>query len=156
MQKRLNSNVTREPLSGAVEVRVTARSIRLKLNDGRSFQVPLSVSKRLLRATPTQRRNLRFIGKGLGMHWPDVDEDLSVDGLLAYSQDRENVRVAREWIHRGRGRPTKGQEIGSSVAMSVRVPTRVQKLLRATAKAHHMTVHAMVRDAIEAYLRSAA
>jgi len=63
-------------------VRVTTDQIIADLVDGRVINVPLAWSWRLSEATPTQRANFRLIGTGQGVHWPDVDEDISVEGLL--------------------------------------------------------------------------
>jgi hypothetical protein len=64
------------------EVRVTEDEIIAHLADGRVISVPLAWSWRLSEATPKQRANLRLIGSGQGVHWPDVDEDISVEGML--------------------------------------------------------------------------
>ncbi|HJQ97383.1 MAG TPA: DUF2442 domain-containing protein [Candidatus Polarisedimenticolaceae bacterium] len=56
--------------------------ITMYLVDGRVFSVPLHWSWRLERATPAQRANWEVIGEGYGFHWPDVDEDLSVHGMV--------------------------------------------------------------------------
>jgi hypothetical protein len=64
------------------DVRVTANEIIAHLADGRVISVPLAWSWRLSEATPKQRANFRLIGGGQGVHWPDVDEDISVDGML--------------------------------------------------------------------------
>ena len=63
-------------------VRVTKDQIIADLVDGRVISVPLAWSWRLSEATPVQRANFRLIGTGQGVHWPDVDEDISVEGLL--------------------------------------------------------------------------
>jgi hypothetical protein len=63
-------------------VRVTDDSIVAELADGRSISVPLAWSWRLSDATPGERANWRLIGSGEGIHWPDVDEDISVRGML--------------------------------------------------------------------------
>ena len=63
-------------------VRVTADEIVAHLEDGRVITVPLAWSWRLSEATPKQRANFRLIGAGQGVHWPDVDEDISVEGML--------------------------------------------------------------------------
>jgi hypothetical protein len=63
-------------------VRVTDDSIVAELADGRTISVPLAWSWRLSEATPEQRANWRPIGSGQGIHWPDVDEDISVRGML--------------------------------------------------------------------------
>lgn len=64
------------------DVQVTADEIIAHLTDGRVISVPLAWSWRLSEATPKQRANLRLIGSGQGVHWPDVDEDISVEGLF--------------------------------------------------------------------------
>ena len=64
------------------EVRVTKDEIVACLADGRVISVPLAWSWRLSDATPAQRANFRLIGSGQGIHWPDVDEDISVEGML--------------------------------------------------------------------------
>lgn len=61
---------------------VTDETITAHLVDGRVISVPLAWSWRLSDATPAQRENWELIGDGYGVHWPDVDEDLSADGLL--------------------------------------------------------------------------
>jgi len=63
-------------------VRVTRDQIIADLVDGRVISVPLAWSWRLSEATPAQRANFRLIGTGQGVNWPDIDEDLSVEGLL--------------------------------------------------------------------------
>jgi hypothetical protein len=64
------------------DVRFTQDSLVVDLLDGRTISVPLVWYPRLLSATPAQRANWRLAGAGFGIHWPDVDEDLSVEGLL--------------------------------------------------------------------------
>ena len=64
------------------EVRVTEDEIIAHLVDGRVISVPLAWSWRLAEATAAQRANFRLIGAGQGVHWPDVDEDISVEGML--------------------------------------------------------------------------
>jgi len=61
---------------------VTEDLIIAELEDGRTISVPLSWSWRLSEATPEQRKNFEIIGNGEGAHWPDVDEDISVQGML--------------------------------------------------------------------------
>ena len=64
------------------EVSVTEELITFSLVDGRVVSVPLAWSWRLSEATQGQRNNFEIIGDGYGVHWPDVDEDLSVEGML--------------------------------------------------------------------------
>ena len=61
---------------------VTSHLITFFLMDGRVVSAPLAWSWRLANATPAQRRNYEIIGDGEGVHWPDVDEDLSVAGMF--------------------------------------------------------------------------
>jgi Protein of unknown function (DUF2442) len=63
-------------------VRVTKDEIIAHLADGRVISVPLAWSWRLSEATPAQRANFRLIGRGQGVHWPDIDEDISAEGML--------------------------------------------------------------------------
>jgi hypothetical protein len=66
-----------------VAVAVTDDEIRATLADGRSISVPLVWSWRLAGATPSQRQNYEIIGSGQGIHWPDIDEDISAAGMLS-------------------------------------------------------------------------
>jgi len=76
--------ITLEPKAGerVMDVRVTDDTISVDLYDGRTITVPLAWYPRLLHATPAQRANWRIAGAGYGIHWPDIDEDLSAQGLL--------------------------------------------------------------------------
>ena len=69
-----------EPL--AVEVNCTNDRLRVVLADGREVAAPLIWFPRLQKATPNERKNWRLIGGGMGIHWEDVDEDVSVESLL--------------------------------------------------------------------------
>src|SRR5476649_974624 len=74
-------------------VEVSDEAITAHLTDGRVISVPLAWSWRLSDATPKQRANWKLIGDGYGVHWPDVDEDISADGIL-------NGIPARRPVHR--------------------------------------------------------
>jgi hypothetical protein len=69
----------------AVDIRTDDSSLHVVLADGREMAVPLEWFPSLRDATPEQRRNWRFIGRDQGIHWADVDEDISVAGLLRVS-----------------------------------------------------------------------
>ena len=75
-------------------VRVTEDEIIAQLVDGRVISVPLAWSWRLSEATPKQRANFRLIGTGQGVHWPDVDEDISVEGMLYGTPARRPKPIA--------------------------------------------------------------
>jgi hypothetical protein len=64
------------------DVRCTVDTLVVDLLDGRTISVPLAWYPRLLAATPVQRSNWRMAGGGFSIHWPDIDEDLSTEGLL--------------------------------------------------------------------------
>lgn len=64
------------------DVRLNRDTLSVALRDGRTITVPLAWYPRLLKATPAQRKNWRIAGGGYGIHWPDIDEDLSTEGLL--------------------------------------------------------------------------
>ncbi len=74
------------------DVMTTDGYITVSYDDGRIVSLPLKWYPRLHRATPAQRRNWELIGRGYGVHWPDVDEDLSAEGLLKGWPAREYVR----------------------------------------------------------------
>ena len=66
----------------AVRIYFKKKSLCVVLDDGREIKVPLEFYPRLKHATPSQRENYQLIGRGTGIHWPDVDEDLSVEGIV--------------------------------------------------------------------------
>lgn len=72
-----------KPVSDAVAVSFTADSLIVTLADGRQVSAPLEWFPLLRGATPKQRKNWRLIGGGVGIHWADIDEDISVRSLLA-------------------------------------------------------------------------
>ena len=76
----MNTVTSSAPL--IIEVEVTDELIAARLADGRTISVPLAWSWRLSNATPEQRQHFEIIGMGQGVHWPDVDEDISAIGML--------------------------------------------------------------------------
>ena len=81
MQRRDTSVVDYESLAADLKCRRDA--LVAVLEDGRQISVPLAWFPRLQNATPAQRKNWRLIGGGIGIHWEDIDEDVSVESLLA-------------------------------------------------------------------------
>ena len=79
-------------------VEVTDDRLTAELSDGRSISVPLAWYPRLAHAAPHERRNWRLIGGGEGVHWPDLDEDISVEGLLAGRPSGESQRSLKRWL----------------------------------------------------------
>ena len=66
-----------------LNIQVSEDEITVILADGRRISVPLAWSWRLSEATPEQRQNYQLIGDGQGIHWPEIDEDISVEGMLS-------------------------------------------------------------------------
>ena len=78
----MNTSVLSPPQARAREIAFVPDAFVVHLEDGRSLTVPLEWFPRLRDAGPEQRNNWRLIGPGTGIHWPDIDEDISVAGLL--------------------------------------------------------------------------
>ena len=88
------------------DVEVTKDTLTLDLSDGRTISVPLEWFPRLLNATPRERNNWRLIGKGRGIHWEDIDEDISVEGLLAGRPSGESQESFKKWLNQRQSRLT--------------------------------------------------
>jgi hypothetical protein len=88
----------------AVDVHSTEDTLTVDLSDGRTISVPLGWYPRLQHASPQERNNWRFIGKGQGIHWEDIDEDISVEGLLAGKPSTESQASFKKWLHNRQGR----------------------------------------------------
>lgn len=84
--------------AAAQTVQVTVDTLTVDLVDGRSIAVPLDWYPRLAHGTPAERNNWRFIGRGEGIHWPDLDEDISVDNLLYGARSGESQNSFRQWL----------------------------------------------------------
>ena len=84
----------------ARSVTVTDDALIADLVDGRTIAVPLAWFPRLARGTPVERANWRLIAGGEGIHWPDLDEDISVESLLAGRRSGETQESFRRWLER--------------------------------------------------------
>ena len=78
---RISANKVNVP--SAEKVKITRDTVQVDLSDGRTISVPLAWFPRLQQATTEERNNWSLIGKGQGIHWSDIDEDISIEGLLA-------------------------------------------------------------------------
>lgn len=76
----------------------SADSMHVQLDDGRSLSVPLAWYPRLLHGTPQEREVFELIGEGEGFHWPKLDEDISVEGLLAGRRSAESDASLAKWL----------------------------------------------------------
>jgi hypothetical protein len=82
----------------AEQVRFTKDSLQVELADGRSISVPLSWYPRLVHATPKERAHWRLIGQGEGIHWPDLEEDISVENLVLGRRSGESQKSFQRWL----------------------------------------------------------
>ena len=82
----------------ARDVTVSDHRLTVVLDDGRSLSVPLEWFPRLLHGTPAERAHWQLNGRGTGIHWPDLDEDISVEGLLAGRKSGESDSSLRRWL----------------------------------------------------------
>ena len=89
-------------LPDVVRVEVTDDSLRVELSDGRTVSAPLVWYPRLLRGTSAERQSWRLSGAGSGVHWPALDEDVSVANLLAGRRSTESPKSLKRWLA---GRP---------------------------------------------------
>jgi hypothetical protein len=79
-------------------IRVSGDALKVDLSDGRTITLPLAWFPRLAHGTKSERANWRLIGEGTGIHWPDLDEDLSVASLLAGNKSGETRDSLRRWL----------------------------------------------------------
>lgn len=82
----------------ALSIQVTGDSLSVDLSDGRTISVPLAWYPRLLNGTDEERQNWRFIGDREGIHWPDLDEDISVENLLLGKASGESQVSFKRWL----------------------------------------------------------
>ncbi len=94
----MSTSVTELQTAKAIEVSVTDDTLTVDLADGRTLSVPLTWYPRLWHGTPEERRNSRLIGEGVGIHWPDLDEDISVEGLLLGKRSGESPSSLQRWL----------------------------------------------------------
>lgn len=92
-------------LSTAVDIReartssihVTDSELVVELEDGRTIVVPIGWYPRLANGTPQERNDIKIMGRGIGIHWPQLDEDISVAGLLAGRKAGESAASLNRW-----------------------------------------------------------
>lgn len=94
----MSTSTTEMQIPEATRVEVSDVTLTVELVDGRSVSVPLLWFPRLVDGTPDERGNWRLIGRGEGIHWPDLDEDISVAGLLAGKHSGESQRSLKRWL----------------------------------------------------------
>ncbi len=94
----MNVSTLKVSVPEAMKVKVTDDSLTAELSDGRTVSVPVSLCPRLILATSEERHNWRLIGAGEGIHWTDLDEDISVEMLLGGWPSGESQRSFKRWL----------------------------------------------------------
>ena len=94
----MNSLATKQIEARATSVRVSDDSLVVDLTNGRTVSAPLAWSARLLHGSVSERKDYLLIGKGVGIHWPQLDEDISVDGILAGGKWYESKESFDQWL----------------------------------------------------------
>ena len=82
----------------AQDIIITDESLSVRLSDGRTISVPLSWYPRLLHGNSDERNNWQLIAHGEGIHWPDLDEDLSIENLLLGKRSAESANSFQRWL----------------------------------------------------------
>src|SRR5437667_207267 len=85
-------------VTAETDVALTDDTLTVDLSDGRSISVPLAWYPRLVHGFPEERRSWRLIGRGEGIHWPELDEDISVEGLIAGRPSGESQQSFANWL----------------------------------------------------------
>jgi hypothetical protein len=94
----MHSSPVETQVPTAVAIRVSDGILTADLSDGRSISVPVAWYPRLSHATPSEHDNWRLIGQGRGIHWIDLDEDVSVENLLAGQPSGESQASFKRWL----------------------------------------------------------
>ena|SRR5215831_14044810 len=102
----MNSSVRERHTPNAENITITEATLAVDLSDGRTISVPLTWFPRLLHASPEERDNWRLIGKGQGIHWEGLDEDISVEGLLAGKSSGASQVSFKKWLQARASRRT--------------------------------------------------
>ena len=100
----MSTSVPEPHLAEVMAVEVSEEALSVELSDGRTLAVPIGWYPRLAYATDEERRNWTVVDGGHGIHWPELDEDVSLAGLLAGRASGEDQRSLRNWLERRSGR----------------------------------------------------
>lgn len=94
----MNSSTSETQAALAAKVEFTGDALNVVLSDGRTVSVPLAWYPRLLHGTPSEQANWRLVGSGGGIHWPDLDEDISVRNILDGRTSGESRSSLKRWL----------------------------------------------------------
>ena len=87
-------------MNRVLNVSVTDDTLSVDLEDGRTIAIPIGWYPRLAHGTPAERANLHISGAGYGIHWPDPDEDIGIEGLLLGKKSSESPASFERWLQR--------------------------------------------------------
>ncbi len=110
----MNILVSEMKIVKAQEVTLSDDTLSIDLDDGRTILIPLAWYPRLWYGESEERQNWRLIGDGIGIHWPDLDEDISVKGLLLGKRSGESQRSLDRWLEK-RKTQNQGDRAASSI-----------------------------------------
>jgi len=94
----MNTSMTNINTPEAISVIVTEDSLSVDLRDGRTITVPLTWFPRILHGNSTERKSWKLMGNGKGIHWEELDEDISIEGLLAGWPSQESQESFKNWL----------------------------------------------------------
>lgn len=94
----MNFAVATFTVSRIVDVEISDDTLSVDLEDGRTISVPIGWYPRLAHGTPDERANFELSGAGFGIHWPDLDEDIGVEGLLLGKHSLESPASFSRWL----------------------------------------------------------
>lgn len=110
----------------AQRVTVDEDKLCVDLTDGRTVSVPLAWYPRLFYGTPKERNNWRLIGDGEGIHWPDLDEDISVESIILGRRSGESQRSLKKWLEK---RASLEHKSSKRVRLHTHTPSRQKRSL---------------------------
>jgi hypothetical protein len=94
----MNTLAVNIELPNIKQVQITEDTLTVELDDGRTLSVPIAWYPRLQHATPKEKENWRLIGGGQGIHWESIDEDISVQGIIAGKPSGESQASFKKWL----------------------------------------------------------
>jgi hypothetical protein len=94
----MTTSATDLAVPAATAARIVDDQLVVELADGRTITAPLTWYPRLVHATAAERANMRLIGRGHGMHWPDIEEDISVESILRGRASAESAASLKRWL----------------------------------------------------------
>jgi hypothetical protein len=94
----MRTSATGSSVPEAASVTITRDSLTVNLGDGRTITVPFAWFPRLLHGSPPERKKWKIISRGKGIHWEELDEDISVEGLLAGRGSQESQQSFKKWL----------------------------------------------------------